>query len=694
MKYITIKENGINLIFKIENNKIFLVHFGLDEFNEEIINNDNTLYQNYRLFELQLSGKDQPIHRGAKNMCTSEGNEALFDSINDYKNEYGRKVEIVLKTNDCIIQVNYQFYNNIKSVRTWTNVKNIKNEDIIIEHISSFVLYGISKECLNNNYDDVILWSTNNSWYCEGQWIKKPLKDYGIYRVNNMHSMARALISNTGSWSSKEHLPIGCIEQVHSNQFMMFEIESGGSWNFELSACFNQIYINLFGPSSEENQWYKKLKPNESFNSVYSCISFSNESIYKATNEMINYRRIIRKKYSEYNKLSVIYNPYMNDAWDYPNEELVKDAIKVASNIGCDIFCIDAGWFGKESDIMRYIGNWEESKCRFPSGLNTTLNLIKESNMIPGLWLEVETVGIDSPLRNKFPHDCFFNRNGKVPINNNRIQLDYTNLIIKEYYSNVLNRIMNDYQIGYIKMDYNHDSGAGTEINAISFGEGLMNHIDAYSKWINNIMDKYKNLIIEYCASGGLRMDYYHLKDYSICSISDQTNYKEVPYIAANIAFAGTPEQMGVWCYPLKGCDKEEVIFNVVNCLLLRMQLSGGVRFQEKANKELLIEGIKYHKKINKNKCNALSIWPLGFVKYNDDKASYGLKINNKIYLAIWNMKTIKEITIPLNEYKVKNIKIGYPSNDNLKWNFIDNNLKVYFENEYQARLFEIELTK
>ena len=50
MKYITIKENGINLIFKIENNKIFLVHFGLDEFNEEIINNDNTLYQNYSLY--------------------------------------------------------------------------------------------------------------------------------------------------------------------------------------------------------------------------------------------------------------------------------------------------------------------------------------------------------------------------------------------------------------------------------------------------------------------------------------------------------------------------------------------------------------------------------------------------------------------------------------------------------------------
>lgn len=58
-----------------------------------------------------------------------------------------------------------------------------------------------------------------------------------------------------------------------------------------------------------------------------------------------------------------------------------------------------------------------------------------------------------------------------------------------------------------IKFNYNIDGGIGTEINADSFGDGLMQHQEAYLKWIDGIYDRHPNLIIENCASGGMRMD-------------------------------------------------------------------------------------------------------------------------------------------------------------------------------------------
>ncbi len=44
--------------------------------------------------------------------------------------------------------------------------------------------------------------------------------------------------------------------------------------------------------------------------------------------------------------------------------------------------------------------------------------------------------------------------------------------------------------------------------HADSFGDGLLAHNRAYLNWIEDIKQKYPDLIIENCSSGGMRMDY------------------------------------------------------------------------------------------------------------------------------------------------------------------------------------------
>ena len=93
-------------------------------------------------------------------------------------------------------------------------------------------------------------------------------------------------------------------------------------------------------------------------------------------------------------------------------------------------------------------------------------------------------------------------------------------------------RLVNDYGVGYIKMDYNVDSLQGTEIGADSFGQGLLEHNRAHLAWLEEILKRYPDLVIENCGSGGGRMDYAMLSRLQLQSMTDQEDYLKLPMIA------------------------------------------------------------------------------------------------------------------------------------------------------------------
>lgn len=122
--------------------------------------------------------------------------------------------------------------------------------------------------------------------------------------------------------------------------------------------------------------------------------------------------------------------------------------------------------------------------------------------MIPGVWLEIEVMGIKCPLADQKPEDWYFIRHGKKVSDRSRYQLDFRNPAVREHAAGVIDRLVRDYHVGYIKMDYNIEPGVGTQIGADSFGEGLLGHERAYLGWLDGIFEKYPDLVIENCSSG------------------------------------------------------------------------------------------------------------------------------------------------------------------------------------------------
>lgn len=92
--------------------------------------------------------------------------------------------------------------------------------------------------------------------------------------------------------------------------------------------------------------------------------------------------------------------------------------------------------------------------------------------MIPGLWLEIEVMGIKCPLVDSVCDDSwFFTRHGKRVYDRSRYQLDFRNPKVRSHADEVIDRLVSEYGIGYIKMDYNIEPGIGTEQNCDSVGE-------------------------------------------------------------------------------------------------------------------------------------------------------------------------------------------------------------------------------
>jgi alpha-galactosidase len=226
-------------------------------------------------------------------------------------------------------------------------------------------------------------------------------------------------------------------------------------------------------------------------------------------------------------------------------------------------------------------------------------------------------------------------------------------------------------------------------------GDGLLEHNRAYLQWLDSIFEKYPDLTIENCGSGGLRMDYAMLSRHSIQSSSDQTDYIKNAAIAASSVTAVNPEQCAIWSYPLSGSDKEETAMNMVNAMMLRIHQSGHLAQLPKEQFDLVKEGIAAYKKIRMDIKQGVPFWPIGIPQFHDSWFAFGLDCNNCAYIAVWRILGEPILNVPMREslWKYSKITPIYPefANDNA---VINENHTISFslENIKSARIFKLEV--
>ena len=193
----------------------------------------------------------------------------------------------------------------------------------------------------------------------------------------------------------------------------------------------------------------------------------------------------------------------------------------------------------------------------------------------------------------------------------------------------------------------------------------------------------------------------------SIQSTSDQENYLQYAVIAANAPTGVTPEQAAVWAYPMNHEEsispdalREEVIFNMVSAMLLRIHQSGHLAKLDEERKALVKQALSVYKTIRPDIRVSRPFWPLGLAGYSDEIVSLGLFVEGKAYLAVWKRSGAAEsVTLPISDAvrtALDSEKIAlsciYPGPETAEASYdpLEKAVKVALPKPVMARLFEL----
>lgn len=688
---------GLNVVIaKGNDGAVRLLHFSSFPFDGALPCGTAGHGHSYMLAEVHCSGENHECLHGAKHMGSNPGTGVPQYVRHEVRQtEFGELLVVEQDAAGLGVFSFMQFFDGLPVIRCWTEVENHRDQSVGLEYISSFALFSVAKECSGGWRDCLFIHLCRHSWCDEFQWHRHSLTEFGLnQRFSPDESTQRLIMSNTGSWASKETLPVAVFENADSGQFLFWQIETAGSWNWELGEEAHQPYLMVSGPSERENLWFKRLQPGERFVSVPVMVGAVRHSLDAAFNALNASRRSMRKDHVDNHQLPVIFNDYMNCLMADATTEKLLPLIDKAAAAGAEYFVIDGGWYD-DGPWWDGVGEWFPAAGRFPGGFEIPIRRIRKKGMIPGLWLEIERMGNNCRLAKEWPDECFFMRHGKRVLDRSSYQLDFRHPLVIVHADRVIRRLVEEYGVGFIKMDYNIDIGPGTEVCADSFGDGLLQHQRAYKAWLTGVFDRYPDLIIENCSSGGMRLTYGLMDLHSVCSTTDNQDYRMNARISINSATGVCPEQAGVWAYPLADADEEEVIMNMVSALSWRIYLSGQMQAMEGGRLELIKEAVSFYKTIRERIPKAKLIWPLGLVGQNGGWGAFGLSWNNEILLSVWRFDSDEEsCDIPLSGAvpSAGQVECVYPVHHqvSVRWDASREVLRVNFKLQNMARIFRV----
>lgn len=649
--------------------------------------------------EAQISGFDKDSHLGAKMIHSSEGSSLRYVS---HEMAEGRLT--IVQASDRIKATTVFTFGDYDGYSAGTTYTNLTGETLTLEETSAFVLGGFAEV---RQADKITLYSFLQSHHHECQPTARTLAELG-FRESTPTGQYRVAGVNVGSWSTKEQLPQGILDI--DGAYVMFQLESNNSWYYEISDDAGDLYLYLGGRNLPFNSWQKHLRAGESYTTDRVTLCFGS-SLSHVIGEMTKYRRTVKGVCRADRELPTIFNEYMHLSWDCPSEENTLALAPFVADLGVKYYVIDCGWHNEEDGrtVYTYVGQWKESKTRFPHGVRAVTDYIRSLGMRAGLWIEPEIIGKNcTEMLDYYDEDCFIRRNGKKVCVMGRYFLDFRHPKVIGYMNETIRRMVEDYGADYIKMDYNEDLGVGTDEHADACGEGLEMCANAYLDWVDGIRARFPGVLLETCSSGGMRMDARTLGHFSIVSTSDQIHYDKYPYIAGNILSAVLPEQAAVWSYPVgsdcvingvfrpteawmrQNVTDEQVVMNMINALLGRMHLASHLEMLTKRQSSLVREGLAYFDALSHVKTEAIPCFPCGFTYFGAPFVACGFTARGALYLAVWNLSE-DSLTrrIPVgNAYRA--VECAYPRENSLAYDLHEGILTVHFTQKNQARFFEL----
>ena len=209
-----------------------------------------------------------------------------------------------------------------------------------------------------------------------------------------------------------------------------------------------------------------------------------------------------------YKKRPIVANTWESCFMDF-NEAKLKQFISNVQGTGADMVVLDDGWFVGRNDDFTSLGDWEVDTNKLPNGLEGIIDYTKQCGLEFGLWIEPEMISPNSHLYRQHPEWAVQTPNRPGKLGRHQLAMDLCNPEVIEYLKGVFDRLMAQYQLGYIKWDCNRSltDCYSNALPADRQGEFSHRYILGLYELLEHLKTNYPDLLIEGCAGGGGRFD-------------------------------------------------------------------------------------------------------------------------------------------------------------------------------------------
>lgn len=415
--------------------------------------------------------------------------------------------------------LHYKVYEVQDLIERTVSVRNTGNDIIEIEKVHSGQIHL--------PYQELTLTSSHGRWLAEFQEFKQPL------------GQGKIVLENRRGISTHHHNPFFVLDHQAS--------ETNGEVYFgvlKLSGNFQTIIeprpyggtLVQMGISSHD--CVISLQPGEEFMAPSMLVGYTNSGFEAMTHAMNDFAKqhVLRDGVRP-----VLYNSWEATEFDVHCDEQIALA-KKAKEMGVELFVIDDGWFGQRHSDADGLGDWYVNTDKFPEGLTPLISVVKEMGMMFGIWIEPEMVNPPTQLLKDHPDWIYHFENRMNDTSRNQMVLNVTLPEVQEFIFNMIDDLLANYEIDYIKWDANRP------ISQTGISRDMWyRHIEAVYDIARRVKEKYPNLLLEACASGGGRVDYGMLDSFDDFWTSDNTDAYDRLTIQRTYSYVYPIKAMRAW---------------------------------------------------------------------------------------------------------------------------------------------------
>lgn len=456
----------------------------------------------------------------------ADGNMSTQMSVVDvdtYKDEQTTVTSIKLKDNvyPFYVDVYYKAYSDVDMIETWTEISHTEKKPVLLTQYSSAYL-----PIRRGN-----VWFSHlyGSWANEGQLAQEQLEP-GMTVIKNKDGVRNSHTSHSEVMFSLDGKP-----QENKGRVIGAALCYTGNYKLRIDtddSDYHQFYAGI----NEENSSYN-LDKKEVFRTPALAITYSNEGLSGVSRNFHKWGRMYKLAHGDKER-DILLNSWEGVYFDI-NQKGMDQMMEDISSMGGELFVMDDGWFGDKyprNNDSSSLGDWVVDEKKLPEGIDGLIRDAKKHGIKFGIWIEPEMANTTSELYEKHP-EWIIKSPQREPVlgrGGTQVVLDLANPEVQDFAFDIVDNLMTKHpEIAYIKWDanmaiMNHGSNYLTKDNQSHM---YIEYHKGFEKVCQRIREKYPDLVIQACASGGGRANYGYLPYFDEFWVSDNTDALQRVYM-------------------------------------------------------------------------------------------------------------------------------------------------------------------